>query len=144
MAFPTSSALPPPITITPSQLFFLNSFTPSSTFSPNVFPEKFEKIFNPEHPKLLSLFVYKGNFLNLEASFENALQIFKNVLVKQEKTIGVSHPDTLLTVNNLGLLYYNLGDYEKAESFYRRSIEGNEVALGKNHQKTWNSISPMV
>ena len=36
-----------------------------------------KKILNPEHPKLLSLFVYKGNFLNLEADFENALEIFK-------------------------------------------------------------------
>ena len=46
IAFPTSIALPPPIAITPSQLFILNSFTPSSTFSPNGLPVKFEKIFN--------------------------------------------------------------------------------------------------
>ena len=48
--------------------------------------------------------------------------------------------DTLLAVNNLGLSYHNLGDYEKAESFYRRSIEGNEVALGKDHPMTLSSI----
>ena len=46
MAFPTSSALPPPIAIIPSQLFILNSFTPSSTLSPTGLPVKFEKIFN--------------------------------------------------------------------------------------------------
>ena len=104
----------------------------------------FEKIFNPEHQKLLSLFVYKGNFLNLEADYENALEIFKNVLLKQEKTLGISHPDTLLTVNNLGLLYHNLGDYDKAKSFYRRSIEGNEVALGKDHPTTLKSIGNLA
>ena len=47
-------------------------------------------------------------------------------------------------MNNLGLLYYNLGDYEKAESFYRRSIEGNEVALGKNHQTTLTTIGNLA
>ena len=46
MALPTSSALPPPIAITLSQLLFLNTSTPSSTFSPVGFPEKFEKIHN--------------------------------------------------------------------------------------------------
>ena len=46
MALPTSNALPPPIAITLSQLLFLNTSTPSSTFSPVGFPEKLEKIHN--------------------------------------------------------------------------------------------------
>ena len=47
-------------------------------------------------------------------------------------------------MNNLGLSYHNLGDYEKAESFYRRSIEGNEVALGKDHPMTLSSITNLA
>ena len=54
IAFPTSIALPPPIAITPSQLLILNSFTPSSTFSPIGFPEKFEKMLNSFNLTLIS------------------------------------------------------------------------------------------
>ena len=46
MALPTSNALPPPIATTLSQLFFLKTSTPSSTFSPVGFPENLEKVVN--------------------------------------------------------------------------------------------------
>ena len=64
MAFPTSRALPPPIAITPSQDLFLNTSTPSSTFSPIGFPEKFEKTFNSLSFFLVSdiIFIIKGKF----------------------------------------------------------------------------------
>ena len=73
-----------------------------------------------------------------------AEELYNDVLFAYEKTLGVSHPDTLLTVNNLGLLYDNLGQYEKAEIFYRRSIEGSEVALGKDHPTTLTSIGNLA
>ena len=42
---------------------------------------------------------------------------------RYENVLGVSHPDTLLAVNNLAYLYHNLGDYEKAEFFIEEVIE---------------------
>ena len=49
--------------------------------------------------------------------YEKAEKLYNDVLFAYEKTVGVSHPDTLLTVNNLGSLYHKLGDYDKAEKF---------------------------
>ena len=36
----------------------------------------------------------------------------------------------LLSINNLGLLYYNKGDLEKSEKLYREAIKGSEEING--------------
>ena len=50
-----------------------------------------------------------------------------------EKQLGPDHPDVALGLNNLGLLYNNLGDYDKAEPLYKRALEIWEKQLGPDH-----------
>ena len=76
IAFPTSRALPPPIAMTPSQLFFLNSFTPSSTFSPIGLPVKFEKTF-----KLLKIFKFSLIIFFIKDKFTKSLSVTNNGLI---------------------------------------------------------------
>ncbi len=58
--------------------------------------------------------------------------------------LGIDHPDTLNTVNNLAALLGQQGNYAQAEPLYRRSLGGRERVLGKDHPKTLNSVNNLA
>jgi len=41
----------------------------------------------------------------------------------QKKTIGENNPSIATTYNNIGLVYNNQGDYNKALEYYFKSLE---------------------
>lgn len=43
------------------------------------------------------------------------------------------HPDLATLANNLALRYYDFAQYSRAEPLFRRALEINEKALGKDH-----------
>ena len=45
-------------------------------------------------------------------------------LAGYEQALGPDHTSTLVTVNNLGLLYYDQGKLAEAEQLYVRALEG--------------------
>ena len=50
--------------------------------------------------------------------------------------MGTDHPDTLRSVNNLGVLLQKQGKLEEAEVLSRRVLEGCERVLGVEHRNT--------
>ena len=67
--------------------------------------------------------------------------LYRRALEGYEKALGAEHPDTLSSVNNLGSLLRNKGDYEGAAALYRRALEGKEKALGAEHPSTLSSVN---
>jgi tetratricopeptide (TPR) repeat protein len=61
-------------------------------------------------------------------------------LAGREKALGDEHTDTLKSVNNLGILLNDKGDYEGAEALHRRALAGREKALGAEHPVTLGSV----
>ena len=57
-------------------------------------------------------------------------------LALRERALGPDHPDTLNSVNNLGILYQATGDYRAAEPLLVRALAGKEKALGPDHPDT--------
>ena len=55
-----------------------------------------------------------------------ALNIRKSVL-------GINHPDYALSLNNLGSIYSDIGDYKQAEKYYLEALEIRRSSLGVNH-----------
>lgn len=49
-----------------------------------------------------------------------------------------------LTLNNLAKIYYNLGDYAKAEPLYKRSLTIMEKALGPHHPRVATVLRNMA
>ena len=71
--------------------------------------------------------------------YEKALEYYERALKGKEKTLGKTHPQTLMTVMNIAIVYHvGTKDYEKAEEIYRRALEGYEAQLGKDHEDTKN------
>jgi tetratricopeptide (TPR) repeat protein len=51
------------------------------------------------------------------------------------------HPDTVVSLNNLGALYYATGAYAKAEPLFKRALAIYENALGPEHPDTVVSLN---
>eukprot|EP01022_Parablepharisma_sp_SALTPOND_P013505 TRINITY_DN1811_c0_g1_i8.p2 TRINITY_DN1811_c0_g1~~TRINITY_DN1811_c0_g1_i8.p2 ORF type:complete len:145 (-),score=15.17 TRINITY_DN1811_c0_g1_i8:228-662(-) len=58
-----------------------------------------------------------------------------------EKVLGVEHPDTATSYNNIGFVYDNMGDYKKALEYYLKSVNIREKVLGVEHPGTATSYS---
>ena len=54
----------------------------------------------------------------------------------REEVLGPRHPDTALSLNNLGALLDSLGDLAGARPYYERAVEIAEERLGAEHPNT--------
>jgi len=62
----------------------------------------------------------------------------------KEKVLGVDHPSTATSLNNLALLLNDKGDYEGAEPLFRRALEIREKVLGVDHPETAMSLNNLA
>jgi hypothetical protein len=56
--------------------------------------------------------------------------------------LGIDHPNTLLSVNNLSFVFGCQGKYEEAEVMHRRALAGRETVLGVDHPDTGKCEQP--
>ena len=78
-------------------------------------------------------------FLVAQGKLEEAEVLFRRALEGYERVLGVDHPDTLNSVNNLGGLLMKQGKLEEAEVLFRRALEGCKRVLGSDHPYTLNA-----
>jgi len=50
-----------------------------------------------------------------------------------ERTVGPDHPDTATALNNLALVYDELGKYSQTASLYQRAFSIEERTLDTKH-----------
>jgi hypothetical protein len=68
---------------------------------------------------------------------EGALNYYQQALTVQEKTLGKTHPSTLMTIMNMAGTYMEgVEDFVKAEEMVRQALDGYERSLGKEHEYT--------
>ena len=58
--------------------------------------------------------------------------------------LGPEYPNTLDTVNNLAVLYWQQGKYEEAEPLYQRALEARERVLGPEHPDTAQTLGDLA
>jgi tetratricopeptide (TPR) repeat protein len=69
-------------------------------------------------------------------NYEEADPLHRRALEGREKALWFEHPDTLSSVNNLGVLLQDQGKDEEAEAMYRRALEAYQKTLGPEHTDT--------
>ena len=84
--------------------------------------------------------VYTAELLKQRVQLVAAALMYTRVLAEFEKALGLEHASTLLVVNNVGLLYYDQGKFDKAEQMYVRALSGQKKALGQDHLSTLTTI----
>jgi tetratricopeptide (TPR) repeat protein len=67
--------------------------------------------------------------------------MYRQALKGREKILGMEHPDTLISVDNMGLVLQAQGKYEEAEKLHRRALKGREKMLGMEHPNTLTSVN---
>jgi len=72
---------------------------------------------------------------------QKAVKMYQRALQGYEKAWGLEHTSTLDTVNNLGLLYADLGRLDEAEKMYQRALQGKEKAWGLEHTSTLDTVN---
>jgi tetratricopeptide (TPR) repeat protein len=96
--------------------------------------------------RVIEASVRPGHFHNLgylldDEDRQRAEKMYQRALQGREKAWGPEHTSTLDTVNNLGILYKNLGRLDEAEKMYQRALQGKEKAWGPEHTSTLDTVN---
>ena len=114
----------------------------------NAWVEANENILQGSYKTILSMHKEAiGLFANLyqsQGQYEEAEQLLRRVLEGREEKLGLKHPDTLRTVQNLAVVYRDQGRYSEAERLYRRALEGWEEKLGPKHPDTLRTVDNLA
>ncbi|KAF1952142.1 hypothetical protein CC80DRAFT_495479, partial [Byssothecium circinans] len=123
----------------------------------------YKKAWGPEHTSTLntvnnlgSLYKKLGRLDEAKKMYQRALQgkekawglehtstlntaekMYQRALQGKEKAWGLEHTSTLNTVNNLGLLYADLGRLDEAEKMYKRALQGYEKVIKLENLSTY-------
>ncbi|KAJ5207451.1 FabD/lysophospholipase-like protein [Penicillium cf. griseofulvum] len=82
-----------------------------------------------------------GNCLYYDGRYREAETMCQITLEYRERVRGPEHPNTLTSVNNLGLVLNMQGKYAEAEALYRRALQDREKVQGPEHPDTLTSVN---
>lgn len=71
---------------------------------------------------------------------EEATEIFQEVLASSEQSLGLAHPKTLASMNNLAFAFEKQHKYEESEKLHRRTLETKLRQLGEDDPRTITSM----
>jgi hypothetical protein len=66
------------------------------------------------------------------------------MLELRTKVLGIEHPATLISMDNLALVLGSQGRYEGAETMHRQILELREKVLGNEHPSTLDSMNNLA
>ena len=78
-------------------------------------------------------------YYNSMGDYDKALEYYQNALKIREEKLGLEHPDTATSYNNIGLIYKKKGENNKALKYYELSLEVRKKVLGPDHPDTATS-----
>ncbi len=79
-----------------------------------------------------------------QGRYEDALPYAIQCYELCQRDFGEQHPDTLNTLNNLAVLYQNIGDYTQAEPLYQQTLKISQDVLGNQHPDTAASLNNLA
>lgn len=75
--------------------------------------------------------------------FDAAFLLQESALATRRRVLRSEHPDTLLSINNMGNLLRSQGKLTEAEPYLREALEKSRRVLGEENRNTLMSISNM-
>ena len=85
----------------------------------------------------------KGSELS-ESRLEEAETLLTEALAGKKQLLGARHPETLIGVNQLGLLLQARGRLADAEPLMREAMQGRSEVLGWRHPQTLNAMGNLA
>ena len=75
-----------------------------------------------EHPDTAAVYNNLGNISYIKNKLSEAFGWYFKDLTISEKVFGTEHPITLNAYKNIAEIYEELGDCDKAEKYYRKTL----------------------
>ena len=91
-----------------------------------------------KHVRLLNDY---SEFLKDYGLYKEAELVYLWLISLCEKLYGKEHADTAQSYNNIGVIYYNQGNYAKALEYHEKALDIRERVLGPNHPDTAQSYN---
>jgi len=85
-----------------------------------------------------------GYYLQARAQYDEALPLYQRALAICEKTLGLEHPTTATSLNNLALLYRAQGNYQEALPLSEHALAICDRTLGPEHPNTASSLNKLA
>jgi tetratricopeptide (TPR) repeat protein len=76
--------------------------------------------------------------------YAQGLELAKQTQAYAEAQLGIEHPNTLSSLNNLAFLYQAQGRYGEAEPLFHRALATSERVLGAEHPQTLISLNNLA
>ena len=106
--------------------------------------EVIEDVLGPDHPDTLNTRSNLAGAYRSVGRFDEAIELFEQVLAEQERVLGPDHPDTLIVRNNLAGAYHFAGRFDEAIELFERVLVGCERVLGPDHPDTLGTRSNLA
>lgn len=101
--------------------------------------DAFAQEINYDKGKYIEFLWNYSKFLKYNAHYDKALEVYNRLIKLCEDFYGKEHPHTAASYNNIGNVYYDLGDYDKALEYYTQALDIQEQILGKEYPETVGS-----
>jgi tetratricopeptide (TPR) repeat protein len=103
------------------------------------------RLINENYLTLWASILFKSAWYSSEkGSYDKAEELNQRALEENKKVLGDEHLDTLASMNNLALTYWEQGSYDKAEEVNQRVLKGYKKALGDEHPDTLTSMANLT
>jgi tetratricopeptide (TPR) repeat protein len=98
-----------------------------------------------QHRKAWAAVLYRGSRYALGIGLYGvAEEMGRTSLVTREATRGLDHPDTLDSMDHLGVVLQSRGKYEQAQKMNRQVLITSEKVLGLDHPNTLTSVNNLA
>jgi tetratricopeptide (TPR) repeat protein len=79
-----------------------------------------------------------------DGRYNEAEELFEQVMETRKRVLGDEHPDTLASMANLASTYWNQGRWKEAEELNMQVIETRKRVLGDEHPSTLTSMNNLA
>ena len=94
--------------------------------------EKYEKLLF-DYAQFIDRYAYPN--------YNEAISVYLRQIALSEELYGTEHSNTATSYNNIGLAYWNQGDYPQALEYHFKALSIREKVLGKEHSDTATSYN---
>ncbi|KAJ5917562.1 hypothetical protein N7466_011116 [Penicillium verhagenii] len=101
-------------------------------------------IFGSEGEQTLKSTAMLAGAYRLEGGWEEAEQLFVQVMQTRKAKLGADHPDTLTSMANLASTYRSQGRWEEAEQLFLQVMETRKTKLGADHPVKLGSMNNLA
>jgi tetratricopeptide (TPR) repeat protein len=105
---------------------------------------KFQRETTDSSESLRDLLFNVGEYFQQTGKYKEAETMHRRTLELREKVLGLEHPSTLTSMNNLASVLDSQGKYEEAETMHRQELELTEKVLGLEHPSTLTSMNNLA